>query len=450
MRLFDPFSLPGKRKFTDCSGLSDAGLTSRGRPLSVVGVMSPVIEHRQSVSGSLADLARIGGGADGGVTRVAWSPELFRAYDWAGERMRALGLDVEIDAAGNLIGRWAARREGERAVLAGSHLDTVPSGGAFDGVLGVVAAIHAVARLKEEGFEPARPLWIVAFMDEEGTRFNSALFGSRAFTGEDLSGLGDRADGAGVSLREAMTEAGFDFDGIGAAHRIEHVGAYLELHIEQGPVLESAGVELGVVTSIVGLRGYRVRLTGEANHAGTTPMRLRRDALAGAARIALELRDVARAREAVTVNIGKLALEPGGANVVPGLADFTIDIRSPSAAELLELEGLVEATVARNAEAEGLVAELEQTFALEPLELDPDLVDVVERAALAEGASTMRMPSGAGHDAMLVGRRVPAAMIFVPSRGGISHSPQEHSSAAHVELGMRVLSGALRQILSRG
>jgi allantoate deiminase len=401
------------------------------------------------VSESLAELARIGGATDGGVTRVAWSPELFDAYDWAGERMRALGLEVEIDPGGNLIGRWQSGALRSGAVLVGSHLDTVPSGGRFDGALGIVAAIHAVARLKEEGFEPVRPLWIAAFMDEEGTRFNAALFGSRAFTGEHLADLGRRFDITGLSLREAMAAAGFDLDRLGVANRVDEVGAYLELHIEQGPVLEAEEIEIGVVTSIVGLRGYRVRLIGQANHAGTTPMRLRRDALAGAARIALELRDTARARDAVTLNVGKLGIEPGGANVVPGVADFTIDVRSPNAAEMKELEHLVEATVARIAAEERLlVAELEQTFALEPLELDPELVDVVDRAAQAQGASAMRMPSGAGHDAMVVGRSVPAAMIFVPSRGGISHSPEEYSSPAHVELGMRVLAGALRQILS--
>jgi allantoate deiminase len=401
------------------------------------------------VSESLAELARIGGATDGGVTRVAWSPELFDAYDWAGERMRALGLEVEIDPGGNLIGRWQSGALRSGAVLVGSHLDTVPSGGRFDGALGIVAAIHAVARLKEEGFEPVRPLWIAAFMDEEGTRFNAALFGSRAFTGEHLADLGRRFDITGLSLREAMAAAGFDLDRLGVANRVDEVGAYLELHIEQGPVLEAEEIEIGVVTSIVGLRGYRVRLIGEANHAGTTPMRLRRDALAGAARITLELRDTARARDAVTLNVGKLGIEPGGANVVPGVADFTIDVRSPNAAEMKELEHLVEATVARIAAEERLlVAELEQTFALEPLELDPELVDVVDRAAQAQGASAMRMPSGAGHDAMVVGRSVPAAMIFVPSRGGISHSPEEYSSPAHVELGMRVLAGALRQILS--
>jgi hydantoinase/carbamoylase family amidase len=403
-------------------------------------------ERLSSVAASLDEVARFGGSLDGGVTRVAWSEELFAAYAWVGDRMREIGLDVETDAAGNLFGRWEAGTG--PAVLVGSHLDTVPSGGRFDGALGVVAAVHAVAKLKREGFQPRRPLWIVAFMDEEGTRFNAALFGSRAFTGEDVSGLGDRVDARGMTLPEAMATAGHDLDRATEAARVEDVGAYLELHIEQGPVLEAEGIELGIVTSIVGLRGYRVRLRGEANHAGTTPIALRRDAFAGAARIALDLRDAARARDNATANVGKIRVEPGGANVVPGFADFTIDVRASTAQCIHDLEHFVEETVARVAAEERLAAELEQTFALEPLELDPQLVDAFERAALAEGASAARMPSGAGHDAMLLGRHVPAAMLFVPSRGGISHSPEEFSSPDDVELGMRVLTGALRETLA--
>jgi len=190
-----------------------------------------------------------------------------------------------------------------------------------------------------------------------------------------------------------------------------------------------------------------VRLRGEANHAGTTPMALRRDALAAAARIALALRDFARGREHVTANVGKLAVEPGGANVVPGLADFTIDIRATTPAGVLELERVVEETVTRIAAEEQVDHELEQTFSLEPLELDEALVDTVERAAAAEGAAATRMPSGAGHDAMVIGRHVPAAMIFVPSRGGISHSPEEYTQPSQLELGMRVLAATLRQSL---
>jgi allantoate deiminase len=398
-----------------------------------------------SVAATLNALGRIGGGPDGGVTRVAWSPELFEAYAWLGERMRELGLEVEVDAAGNLFGRWQVGRGSP--VLVGSHLDTVPSGGRFDGVLGVVAAVHAVKLLQERGFEPARPVWIVAFMDEEGTRFNTALFGSRAFAGEDVTGFGDRVDAAGTTLRDAMRERGHTLDRTAEANRIGEVGTYLELHIEQGPVLETEAIQIGVVTSIVGLRGYRVRVHGQANHAGTTPMELRRDAFAGVARVTLELREIARSRENVTANVGKVTVAPGGANVVPGHADFTVDVRAATPEGVAELERLVEETVARIAQEEGLEAELEPTFSLEPLELHTRLVDAVERAAAEEGATSRRMPSGAGHDAMVIGRHVPAAMIFVPSRGGISHSPEEYSSPSEVELGMRVLAATLRQSL---
>jgi hydantoinase/carbamoylase family amidase len=398
-----------------------------------------------TVAATLERLAEIGGAPDRSVTRVAWSPELFEAYRVVGDELRALGLEVEIDAAGNLLARWEA---GSGApMLLGSHLDTVPRGGRFDGVLGVVTAVHAVRALKEEGFEPSRPIWVVAFMDEEGTRFDAALFGSRAFVGQDVSTLGERVDAAGTTLRDAMQSAGFELATVAAANRIAEVGSYLELHIEQGPVLEAEGIQIGVVTSIVGLRGYRVRLHGEANHAGTTPMPLRRDAFAGAARIALELRASALAREATTANVGRVLVHPGGANVVPGLADFTIDVRAATPDGIAEWERVVEDVVARVAAEEGLEAEHEQTFALEPLELDPALVDTVERAAAAVGATTRRMPSGAGHDAMVVGRHVPAAMIFVPSRRGISHSPEEHSDADEVELGMRVLAETVRQSL---
>lgn len=390
-------------------------------------------------------LAQIGQSA-GGITRAAWSTELFTAYGWVSERMRSLGLDVEIDAAGNLIGRWNVG--GGKAVAVGSHLDTVPCGGPFDGVLGVVAALHAVELLKEEGFQPTRPLWIIAFMDEEGTRFDAALFGSRAFTGEDVRQFADRVDADGVSLREAMKAVGRDIEHVGDACRIHEVAAYIELHVEQGPVLEREGFDIGVVTSIVGLRGYRVRLFGQANHAGTTPMELRRDALAGAARVVLELRDIARSRSDVTANIGRMRVQPGGANVVPGLVDFTIDVRATTAEALIELERRVEEIVRRIAREERLEVYLEQTFALEPLDLDPDLVTLVERAAVSEGAIWRRMSSGAGHDAMLLGRHVPAAMILVPSRHGISHSPDEYSSPTQVELGMRVLASALRSSLN--
>jgi hydantoinase/carbamoylase family amidase len=399
----------------------------------------------RSVTASLDELARIGGDAEGGVTRVAWSPELLAAYDTVAAWMEGLGLETDVDAAGNLLGRWQAGSG--PAVMVGSHLDTVPAGGRLDGVLGVVAAVHAVAQLKDEGYEPARPLWIAAFMDEEGTRFGTALFGSRAFAGENLSALGSRRDRTGVTLRAAMAEAGFDFDQLAAARRIDEVALYLELHIEQGPVLEAEELDLGIVTSIVGLRGYRVRLHGQANHAGTTPHHLRRDALAGAARIVLALREEIGRQDGMTSNVGKLTVEPGGSNVIPGLVDFTIDVRATRGAELSDVERTVAGAVERIAAEEGLQAELEQTYTLDPLELDATLVDALERAAATEGAAARRMASGAGHDAMVIGRHVPAGMLFAPSLGGISHSPAEESRPEQIELGVRVLASSLREFL---
>jgi allantoate deiminase len=401
-----------------------------------------------SVTETLEELAAIGRSARGGTTRVAWSDELFRAYDWIGERMRELGLEVEVDPAGNLVGRWNVGTG--KAIGTGSHLDTVPSGGRLDGAFGVVGALHAVALLREEGFTPSRPLWVVGFMDEEGTRFNTALFGSQAFTGGTLDDFADRADAEGTTLRSAMADVGRDFDRAGDARSTDQLAAFLEMHIEQGPLLEAEGLDIGVVTSIVGLRGYRVHLYGQANHAGTTPMSHRRDALAGAARVVLELREFARSRSDVTANVGKIAVEPGGADVVPGVAAFTIDVRAATPDAVEELDRVVERTIARIAHEEQLEYGLEQTFSLDPLELDPAMVDTVERAAVAEGARRRRMPSGAGHDAMLVGRHVPTGMIFVPSRGGISHSPEEYTSPDQLELGTRVLAAALRDLLRTG
>src|SRR4051794_14817997 len=207
-----------------------------------------------SVVADIEAAARFGGEGTG-VTRLAWSPELRAVLGWLTAQLEELGLEVELDAAGNLIGRWEAG-DGP-AVAVGSHLDTVPSGGRYDGALGVLSGLQAIRLLKQQGVEPKRPLWLVSFMDEEGARFGAALFGSRAFVGKDLADLGERRDADGISLREAMAARGFDFDALPKARGIDGVGAYLELHIEQGPVLETEGIEIGIVTGIVGLIGFR-------------------------------------------------------------------------------------------------------------------------------------------------------------------------------------------------
>jgi allantoate deiminase len=396
------------------------------------------------VSALASDLETVSqfGGEGTSVTRFAWSPELMTAYDWLSDQLRQLGLEVEIDAAGNLIGRWEAGTGKPLAV--GSHLDSVPSGGRYDGTLGVLSGLHALRLLKERGIEPNRPLWLISFMDEDGGRFGTGLFGSRAFVGRDLTDLADRTDADGVTIRGAMAEAGFDFGRLPEARRVDELGGYIELHIEQGPVLERTGHEIGIVTGIVGLIGFRARYHGEANHAGTTPMTMRRDAFIGAARAGLALREAALNKGDMTANVGIVELEPGGFNVVPGVAEFTIDIRSLPHFD--ELEPTVRRTLEEIGSDEKLDLELEELFRLEPCPLDGGLVDTLERAAGLEGAKHMRMPSGAGHDAMEVGRHVPAGMLFVPSRDGVSHSPEEYTAPDHCDLGARVVARALESL----
>jgi allantoate deiminase len=393
-----------------------------------------------SLAADLEEAARIG--ADGGgVSRFAWTPELAQANEWLVGRLQELGLETEIDAAGNVLGRW---EEGEgTAILVGSHLDTVPRGGRYDGALGVLAALEVVRTLKREGVSLLRPLWIVSFNDEEGSRFQTGMLGSRAFIG-DL----DPEDWRRRGVADAMAAGGFDFERLGEAKAVDRVGAYLELHIEQGPVLEQEGLDLGIVSGIAGLLGFRVRFAGEANHAGTTPMASRRDALAGAARIVLELRDEARSRADMTANVGILTVAPGGFNVIPGTAELTIDARAGNADAFARAEKFVRDTLERVAAEEQLELEVSETHRKPPMPLDPELQELLARAAAAEDAIALSMPSGAGHDAMVLAKHVPAAMLFVPSRAGISHSPDEYTSPEQCELGARVLARAVRALVA--
>jgi allantoate deiminase len=393
-----------------------------------------------SLAADLEEAARIGAD-DGGVSRFAWTPELAQANEWLVGRLQELGLETEIDAAGNVLGRW---EEGEgTAVLVGSHLDTVPRGGRYDGALGVLAALEVVRTLKHEGISLRRPLWIVSFNDEEGSRFQTGMLGSRAFIG-DL----DPEDWRRRGVADAMAAGGFDFERLGEAKAVDRVGAYLELHIEQGPVLEQEGLDLGIVSGIAGLLGFRVRLSGEANHAGTTPMASRRDALAGASRIVLELRDEARSRGDMTANVGILTVAPGGFNVIPGTAEFTIDARAGDADTFARAEKFVRDTLERVAAEEQLELEVTKTHRKPPTPLDPGLQDLLAQGAAAEGATARSMPSGAGHDAMVLAKHVPAAMLFVPSRAGISHSPDEYTSPEQCELGARVLARVVRALVA--
>ncbi|MDT0263331.1 Zn-dependent hydrolase [Jatrophihabitans lederbergiae] len=401
-----------------------------------------------SMLDSWVDEVGLIGGNGSAVNRFAWTPELLAACEWLVERLRELGLNAEIDAAGNVIGRWDVDgADAGTAVLIGSHLDTVPDGGRFDGALGVLSGLEAIRRLKAEGFGPCRPLWIAAFNDEEGARFGTSMFGSTAFVGDDLTALRDRVGVDGVPLAEAMRQRGFDFDEVPRAKGIDGVGCYLELHIEQGPRMEAQSLDTAVVTAIVGIGGYRVTLRGQTNHAGTTPMGERRDALTGASRVVLALRDAALASGDVTANVGRIEVRPGGTNVIPGEAVFFVDIRTANPNIFPTLGNLVRDTVRTAATAEGLTAEIAVTYEHQPVPMDSELQELLGREMEAQGLAWASLSSGAGHDAQVLAPHVPTGMLFVPSQAGISHAPEEFTPPGQREPGVSVLTSVLKTLL---
>jgi allantoate deiminase len=407
--------------------------------------VSQSVEER-TLASDLVDAGRIGATGDGGVARFAFTPELAEITAWVAEDLERLGLETGSDEAGNFFGRWQAG-EG-RPVMAASHLDSVPNGGNFDGVLGVLAALEAVRQLHREGFEPARPIWVGSFMDEEGPRFGNGLFGSRAFVGQDMAHALANVDSDGVSAADAMRAYGLDPDLIGRANRVTELGGYVEMHVEQGPVLDSRGLRLGVVDTICGIYGYRASLRGETNHAGTTPMDLRHDPVVGAARVALALHERAEADPRLRATVGAIHATPGAKNIIAGVCDFTVDLRPADSDQFEPMGAWLAETLEQVAAEHGLTATLECDYAIPPTPMDPSVVEAIERSARDEGVEPLRMISGAGHDAMLVAPFVPAAMLFVPSRRGISHAPEEWTETADCELGARVLAGTLRRLAS--
>jgi ureidoglycolate amidohydrolase len=385
----------------------------------------------------------------GGITREVYTPTYRAALERVAEWMREAGLEVRLDAVGNLFGRWTGSEPDAPLVLTGSHVDTTLNAGRYDGVLGVLGAIEAVNALRASGVTPRRSIELVAWAGEE-PRFGTGCVGSRAAAGQleraDLDGLTDRD---GVSMAAALREAGFDPDRVAEA-RIDPVAvhALVELHIEQGVVLETGGEPIGVVTAIAAPHDFRLTLHGAATHAGATPMDLRRDALAGAAEWMGELERVVRAsRSGTTVGtVGVIRARPGAINVVPGEAELDVDIRDSDLAAREEVaEGVLRA--ARSIAARrSLDVEMTPIVDDTPVACDEAVVDAAEAAVRELGLRYRRMTSGAYHDAMIIGSRVPIGMIFVPSAGGLSHHPDEHTEPEDIERGVRVLAGTLARL----
>ena len=387
--------------------------------------------------------------AAGGITREVYTPTYQAALAWVAERMQAAGMTTRIDAFGNLWGRWEGTDPSAPRVVTGSHVDTTLNAGRYDGVVGVLGAVEAVARLRERGVRPGRSIDVLAFAGEE-PRFGLGCIGSRAlvgaFTREDLDALCDRD---GVSLADALRGAGLDPDAVPQA-RLDPAGvhAFVELHIEQGAVLETGGEAIGVVTAIAAPHDFRLTFTGAATHSGATPMHLRRDALAGAAELLVELERLATvsASRTTVATVGVIGVAPGAINVVPGEARLDVDVRD---ADLAAREAVVDGIVLA---AREIAARRRLTVAVEPIVRDtpvpcaPEVVAAAEAACAELGLSHRRMTSGAYHDAMIMAAAVPVGMVFVPSRGGVSHHPDEYTAPEQLDAGVAVLAGTLQRL----
>jgi allantoate deiminase len=376
----------------------------------------------------------------GGLTRVFLSPEGLAASADVLGWMREAGMQAAVDALGNVSGRYEAARPGAPCVMLGSHLDTVRDAGRYDGMLGVVTAIECVDALNRQKVRPPFAIEVVAFGDEEGVRFGTTLLGSRAVAGTLDAAVLETRDAQGLSIADALRAAGLDPAGLPAvARRKGDVLAYVELHIEQGPVLEAEGLALGVVTAINGFSRLRVTLSGTAGHAGTVPMHLRRDALAGAAECVLAVERIAKADPEIVGTVGRLEARPGAINVIPGEVMLTIDFRGSRDAAREAAVAQALAAVQAVAKQRGLEARIEPLQSLGVTPCAEWLMAQMDAAVAAQGLRVRRLPSGAGHDGMALKAITDIAMLFVRCRGGISHNPAEAISEEDAGAAARAL-----------
>ena len=409
--------------------------------------MSPTTNHRIDVSGlevngerlmrRLRELAEIGPIDGGGVSRLALTDVDKEGRDLVVTWMRDLGLEVSIDSIGNVVAAGQGRTDGP-PVMTGSHIDTVATGGIYDGNLGVLSGLEVIETLAERGIVTDRPLAVAFFTNEEGARFPPDMMGSLCYVG-------------GMTVEEAMSTA--SADGAVVGDELERIGyrgpmpcpgpaphAFVEYHIEQGPVLEEEEVAIGAVEGVQGISWTEVTVQGQSNHAGTTPMRLRRDAGLVAGEVAVAVRRIAQELGGDQVGtVGSIRLHPSLVNVVAARAVVTVDLRNTDEQALQEAERRLAAELDRLAEAEGVTVTTRSTARFEPVVFDPAVVDLVAATAADMGLSVRRMPSGAGHDAQMMARVCPTGMVFVPSVKGISHNPAEHTEPEDLVAGANVL-----------
>jgi N-carbamoyl-L-amino-acid hydrolase len=415
-------------------------------------VATPLEKLRIQLPRLKSDLVRLAefgkSESDAGIYRMAFTEADWQSRRWLLGKMQDMGMAVRIDGAGNVVGHWPPDRD-DPAVIMGSHTDTVPCGGHLDGSLGVMTALECARVVIESEIRPTFPIEVISFSDEEG-RFGGML-GSQAFTGNiSPETIASAVDLQGVRLEDAMRARGLDpLAALDARRDPESIHAYLELHIEQGPVLSQTRKSVGIVDEITGLFRWLARLKGKPNHAGTTPMTMRQDAFLGLAEFANEIPRVLEENgsDRSRATIGNVSLAPGSANTVPGLAEFSLDVRDTDPQMLEDLSGAFRKALSAIARRRDLMFEFEEVSRIDPVDCGKKLVEVIHHQADRLGLSYEIMPSGAAHDAQMVAQCASVGMIFVPSKDGQSHSPAEWTAWQDIEAGANLMLHSVLELI---
>lgn len=397
----------------------------------------------------LGRLSKIGLTADNGVTRIGYSEEEKQAKELLIEWMEKAGMTIRVDGARNIFGRIEGQSE-TAAIASGSHLDSVPNGGHFDGPLGVLSALEIAEAWKSTGYVPEKPYIVTIFSDEEGSRFKSGLTGSRAFTGQITKGETDHLkDENGYTFEEVMKEHGLTVDSfLAAKDHPEQIGHFVEIHIEQGTVLESVDQGVGIVSGIAGPAWLEITFTGEAGHAGNTPMKNRKDPLVAASLFVAEIENLPqKVSETAVATVGKLNVSPNGANVIAGKVTLMADVRDITEETRDRLVDLVLEQATSIATSRGVEVETQCNTKITPLTIREDLKSKLAKSLGKHGMEPHYIPSGAGHDAMILGRDTPAAMIFTRSKEGISHNPKEWTDLNDCVLAVHVLKDYIESLM---
>ena len=404
-------------------------------------VKSNLVINPQRLWDSLMETAKFGGTPKGGIKRLTVSDEDKRVRDWFKDQCEALGCTVQVDSVGNMFATRAGRRKDMLPIALGSHLDTQPTGGKFDGVLGVLGALEALRTLVDMGYETNAPIMIVNWTNEEGSRFAPAMLCSGVYAGVFTPDYAySREDRDGIKLGDELKRIGYLGSEPVGSHKFQ---AMFELHIEQGPILEAENKMIGVVTGVQGMRWYEVTVTGQESHTGATPMLLRKNALLGASRMIEAIHQVGLAHLPGVASVGLIENRPNSRNVVPGEVFFTVDLRHPDEAVLDKMEAAFRAALGPIAEKEKLTYEEKCIWKSPAVKFNPELIDCVRKGGAQAGFEMCEMASGAGHDAAYIARVAPTTMIFVPCLGGISHNEAESTTLEECGAGAQVLLNAV-------